>query len=142
MSAQDKSQRAFQEIFSKLVSTFSALVHLDCELPKVPCLCGSWYVCCAIRTFWHDFPLFKVIGKITIYHFHGTFASKSHALLAMRARCPRILAIGSVLYFSESNYFPNSMSLRVRGTLSHLASHSQSIVGREKACTRKRSRLY
>jgi len=84
--AQDKSQRAFHEIFSKLVSTFSALVHLDCESPEVPCFCGSWRVRCAIRRFWHNLPPFKVIGKITIYHFYGAFASKSHLLLAVRAR--------------------------------------------------------
>jgi hypothetical protein len=30
VSAQDKSQRASHEIFSKLVSTLSALIHLDC----------------------------------------------------------------------------------------------------------------
>jgi hypothetical protein len=64
--AQDKAQRAFHEIFSKLVSTFSALVHLDCESPKVPFFGGSGRVRCAIRTFWHNFPLFKVVDKITI----------------------------------------------------------------------------
>lgn len=39
--AQNKSQRASHEIFSKLISTLSALIHLDCESPKVPCFCGS-----------------------------------------------------------------------------------------------------
>jgi hypothetical protein len=100
-------------------STFSALVHLDCESPKVPCYCGSWRVRRAIRTFWHNLPPFKVIGKITIYHFHNAFASKSQVLLAMRARCHRILAIGSVLYFSQSDYSLNSMSfLRSRKDIS------------------------
>ena len=111
MCAQDKSQRVSHEIFSKLVSTFSALVHLDCELPKVPCFCGSRRVCCAIRTFWHNLPPFKVMGKITIYHFHDAFASKSHVPLAKRARCHRTLAIDSVSYFSQSDYFHNSTSL-------------------------------
>jgi len=105
---QNKSQRASHEIFSKLISTFSALIHLDCESPKVPCFCGFWRVCFAIWTLWHNFPLFKVIGKITIYHFHGIFASKSHVLLAMRAHCHRILAIDSVLYFSQSSYETSS----------------------------------
>ena len=132
VSTQNKSQRASHEIFSKLISTLSALIHLDCESPKVPCFCGSWYVRCAIRTLWHSFPPFKVVDKITIYHFHNAFASKSHLLLTMRAHCHRILAIDSVLYFSQSDYFPNSVSLRMRGTLSHLRLHSQSMVGREK----------
>ena len=111
MCAQDKSQRASHEIFSKLISTFSAFIHLDCESPKVPLFCGSWHVRFTIRTLWHKLPPFKVIGKITIYHFHDAFASKSHALLAIRARCNRILAIDSVLYFSQSHYFHNSVSL-------------------------------
>jgi len=109
--AQDKSQRASHEIFSKLVSTFSTLVHLDCELPKVPCFCGSWYVCCAIRTFWHDLPPFKVIDKITIYHFHNFFAGKPYVLLAVCVRCHRILAIHSVLYCSQNDCFSNSRAL-------------------------------
>jgi len=67
--AQNKSQRASHVIFSKLISTFSALVHLDCESPKVPCFCGSWRVRCVIRTLWHNFPLLEVIRKIAIYDF-------------------------------------------------------------------------
>jgi hypothetical protein len=140
--AQNKSQRASHEIFSKLISTFGALVHLYCESAKVPFFCGPWYVKCAIRAFWHNLPPFKVIGKITIYHFHNAFAGKSDLLLAMRAHCHRILAIDSVLYFRRSDYFLNSVSLHVCGTRFHLMLHSQSMVGREKACIRKRSRLY
>jgi hypothetical protein len=86
VSAQDKSQRASHEIFSKLISTLSALIHLDSEPPKVPFFCGSWRVRFAVRTFWHNLPPFKVRGKITIYHFHNAFASKSHLLIAIRAR--------------------------------------------------------
>jgi hypothetical protein len=44
VSAQNKSQHASHEIFSKLISTFSALEHLDYESPKVPFFCGSWRV--------------------------------------------------------------------------------------------------
>jgi len=116
--AQHKLQGASLEMFSELISTFSAFVHSYFESAKVPFFCGSGRVRCAIRTFWHSFPLFEVIGEITIYHFHGTFASKSHLLLAMRARCHRILAISSILCFSQSNHFHNFMSLlRARKTI-------------------------
>ncbi len=83
--AQNKSQRASHEIFSELVSAFSALIHLDCESPKGPCFCGPWYVSCTIRAFWHDLPPFKIIGEITIYHFNKAFASKSQLQLAKHA---------------------------------------------------------
>ncbi len=82
--AQDKSQRASHEIFSKLISTFGAFIHLDCESPKVPFFCGSWRVRCAIRTFRHNSSPFRVMGKIAIYHFHDTFASKFHVYLVKR----------------------------------------------------------
>jgi hypothetical protein len=64
--AQHKSQRIFFEIFSKLVSAFSAFVHLDSESPKVPFFIGTLRVRCTIRTFRHNFPPSRVIGKITI----------------------------------------------------------------------------
>ena len=86
VSAQNKSQRASHEIFSKLISAFSAFVHFDFESPKVPFFIGSLCVRFAVRTFWHNLPPFKVMGKITIYHFYGAFASKSHLILAIRAR--------------------------------------------------------
>jgi hypothetical protein len=54
--AQHKLQGAFLEIFSKLVSAFSAFVHLDSESSKVPFFIGPLCVRCAIRTFWHNFP--------------------------------------------------------------------------------------
>ena len=67
--AQHKLQRAFLEIFSKLISTFSAFVHLDFESAKVPFFIGHLCVRCAIRTFWHNFPPSLVIGTITTYVF-------------------------------------------------------------------------
>ena len=84
VSAQDKSQRASHEIFSKLISTLSALVHLDCESPKIPFFGGSWYVCCAIRAFRHNPSPFKVKGRITICRFHDSFASKFHVYFVKR----------------------------------------------------------
>jgi len=65
--AQHKLQRAFLEIFSKLISTFSAFVHFDFESPKLPFFIGPLRVRYAIRTFWHNFPPSRVIGTITIY---------------------------------------------------------------------------
>ena len=75
MCTQHKSQGAFLEIFSKLISTFSAFVHFDFESPKFPFFVGSLRVRCTIRAFWHDFPPSSVIGKIVIYRFRDTFAS-------------------------------------------------------------------
>jgi hypothetical protein len=49
--AQDKFQSVFFEVFSKLISTFSAFVHLDPESSKVPFLIGYLHVCCTIRAF-------------------------------------------------------------------------------------------
>lgn len=60
VSAQNKSQLISHEISSELISTLGALVHLDCESPKIPCLCDSWYVRFAIRTFWHDLYLSRL----------------------------------------------------------------------------------
>jgi len=65
--AQHKLQRAFLEILSKLISTFSALIHLDPEPAKSPFFIGPLRVRCAIRTFWHNFLPSRVIGTITIY---------------------------------------------------------------------------
>jgi hypothetical protein len=71
--AQNKLQRVFLEVFSKLISTFSALIHLDPESSKVPFLIGSLHVRCAIRTFRQNSAPLRVIGKIpNIYHFHNT----------------------------------------------------------------------
>jgi hypothetical protein len=83
VSAQNKSQRASHEIFSKLVSTLRALIHLDCKSPKVPLFHASRHVRFAIRTSWHNLPPFKVIDSITIYHFHYAFTSKSSARMQL-----------------------------------------------------------
>jgi hypothetical protein len=71
-------------MFSKLISTLSALIHLDGESPKVPFFCGSGHVRFAIRTFRHNPSPFKVKGRITIYHFHDGFASKFHVHFVKR----------------------------------------------------------
>jgi hypothetical protein len=65
--AQHKLQRAFLEIFSKLISTFSALVHLDPEPAKGPFFIRPVLVRCTIRTSWHNFLPSRIIGTITIY---------------------------------------------------------------------------
>jgi hypothetical protein len=85
--AQHKLHRVFLEVFSKLVSTFSAFVHLDSESPKGPFFIGSLCVRCAIRTFWHEFPTSSVIGKIAIYRFRDTFASNFIVLFGATCFC-------------------------------------------------------
>jgi hypothetical protein len=82
VSAQNKSQRASHEIFSKLISSFSAFVPLDSESSIIQFFYGPLRVRFAIRTFWHNFPPFRVLCKITIYIMHTFFASKLRVLLA------------------------------------------------------------
>ena len=55
MRAQHKFQCTSHKILPELISTLNAFVHLDFELPKVPFLNGLLHVCCAIRTFRHNY---------------------------------------------------------------------------------------
>jgi hypothetical protein len=84
MCAQHKLQRAFLEIFSKLISTFSALVHLDPESPKGPFFIRPLRVRCTIRTSWHLITFQSHRHNYYICYFHGTLISRFHFLLAKR----------------------------------------------------------
>jgi hypothetical protein len=86
--AQNKFQSVFFEVFSKLISTFSAFVHLDSESSKVPFFIGYLHVCCAVRTFRQNFPPSRAIGRIpNIYNFPDTSpVNFTCYLLSMRYR--------------------------------------------------------
>ena len=71
--AQNKFQSVLFEVFSKLISAFSAFIHLDPESSKVPFFIRFLHVCCAIWTFRQNSPPFRAINEILVYIISMTF---------------------------------------------------------------------